>query len=98
MTKDSSNQRKSKESVGKQGSSQKSNRIQTGPETQHSLQNHEKPKRQGDFGKGPNSEEGKIGFERGTLVWVRIKGFPWWPGIFVHESDVPEKLKKVRAL
>ena len=34
-------------------------------------------------------------FERGKLVWVRIKGFPWWPGITVNESDVPEKLKKV---
>ena len=35
------------------------------------------------------------GFERGKLVWVRIKGFPWWPGIRVDEADVPEKLRKV---
>jgi hypothetical protein len=36
-------------------------------------------------------------FERGTLVWVRIKGFPWWPGIIVSETDVPEKQRKVWA-
>jgi hypothetical protein len=32
----------------------------------------------------------------GSLVWIRIKGFPWWPGLVVDESDVPENLKKVR--
>ncbi len=43
--------------------------------------------------KNNDSKNGR--FERGELVWVRIKGFPWWPGITVDETDVPEKLRKV---
>ena len=35
-------------------------------------------------------------FKRGSLVWVHIKGFPWWPGLVVKESDVPDDKKKVQ--
>jgi hypothetical protein len=34
-------------------------------------------------------------YTRGVLVWHRIKGFPWWPGIVVNESDVPITQRKV---
>ena len=34
-------------------------------------------------------------FKRGSLVWVHIKGFPWWPGMIVKEADVPDDKKKV---
>jgi hypothetical protein len=34
-------------------------------------------------------------FKNGNLVWHRIKGFPWWPGLVVDESDLPENIKKV---
>ena len=37
----------------------------------------------------------KPDYARGVLVWHRIKGFPWWPGIVVNESDVPIQLRKV---
>jgi hypothetical protein len=42
-----------------------------------------------------SEKEGSSGFKRGSLVWVHIKGFPWWPGIIVKESDVPDDKKKV---
>jgi hypothetical protein len=45
---------------------------------------------------GGSEKESSTGFKRGSLVWVHIKGFPWWPGIIVKESDVPDDKKKVR--
>ena len=33
-------------------------------------------------------------FKRGSLVWVHIKGFPWWPGMIVKEADVPDDKKR----
>jgi hypothetical protein len=35
------------------------------------------------------------GYKRGVLVWFRMKGFPWWPGIVANESDIPLSQKKV---
>jgi hypothetical protein len=37
----------------------------------------------------------KKGFERLSLVWVRIKGFPVWPAVIVTMPDVPERETKV---
>ncbi len=41
------------------------------------------------------SPASKHDYTRGVLVWHRIKGFPWWPGIVVDETDVPANQKKV---
>ncbi len=41
------------------------------------------------------SPASKRDYKRGVLVWHRIKGFPWWPGIVVDESDVPINQRKV---
>jgi hypothetical protein len=40
----------------------------------------------------------KTAFERLSLVWVRIKGFPVWPAVIVTMSDVPEREIKVRLI
>ena len=40
-------------------------------------------------------KELKKGFERLSLVWVRIKGFPVWPAVIVTMPDVPEREIKV---
>jgi hypothetical protein len=45
---------------------------------------------------GSSEKESSSGIKRGSLVWVHIKGFPWWPGIVVKESDVPDDKKKVQ--
>ncbi len=29
------------------------------------------------------------------LVWVKIKGYPWWPCMIVGLDDVPDVLKQV---
>jgi DNA mismatch repair ATPase MutL len=57
-------------------------------------------------GKNKSSEEKKShssstekesnSFKRGSLVWVHIKGFPWWPGLVVKEADIPDDKKKVQ--
>jgi hypothetical protein len=44
------------------------------------------------------SQASKQEYKQGVLVWHRIKGFPWWPGIVVDESDVPIHQKKVGAI
>ncbi len=44
---------------------------------------------------GKASPTSKRDYNRGVLVWHRIKGFPWWPGIVVDENDVPINQKKV---
>ena len=36
-------------------------------------------------------EKEKQMLERLTLVWLRIKGYPVWPGIIVTLQDVPER-------
>ena len=45
-----------------------------------------------------SSESSEISYSRGDLIWVRIKGFPWWPAVVVNESDVPPYLIKVWRL
>ncbi len=40
----------------------------------------------------------KLGFERLSMVWVRIKGFPVWPAVVVTMADVPEREIKVKPL
>ena len=62
----------------------------------HSIEGHEpalqtKPDKNNFKGNTKCHQE----YTRGCLVWHRIKGFPWWPGLVVNESDVPENLKKV---
>ena len=42
-----------------------------------------------------SDKELKKGFERLSLVWVRIKGFPVWPAVIVAMPDVPEREIKV---
>jgi hypothetical protein len=37
-------------------------------------------------------------YENGAIVWVRIKGHPWWPGIVIAISDVPWGNRKVIPL
>ena len=31
-------------------------------------------------------------YKKGDVVWAKIKGFPWWPGV-VNSSDEPNVLK-----
>ena len=45
--------------------------------------------------KSKGTAKNKQEFKYGCLVWHRIKGFPWWPGIVVNESDVAESQRKV---
>ena len=59
--------------------------------------------RQGDNGKKTEdisdnvSDPANTDFERGAVVWVRIKGHPWWPGIVLMIADVPRSNRKVIA-
>jgi hypothetical protein len=34
-------------------------------------------------------------YARGDLVWLRIRGHPWWPCVVVQISDVPRQTRKV---
>jgi hypothetical protein len=34
-----------------------------------------------------------MSFEKGEVVWAKIKGFPWWPGV-VKLSFVKHEIKK----
>jgi hypothetical protein len=43
-------------------------------------------------------KEPKKAFERLSLVWVRIKGFPVWPAVIVTMPDVPEREIKVSLI
>jgi hypothetical protein len=45
-----------------------------------------------------SSEELKKSFERLSLVWVRIKGYPVWPAVIVNMPDVPEREIKVKTV
>ncbi len=40
-------------------------------------------------------EEVWDGFVRGELVWVRVQGYPWWPGLVVTAADVPHETRTV---
>ena len=76
----------SRKSTGEQSADHR-DRKSGGPEIK------EKSEKKSTF--GSTEKEGSSGFKRGSLVWVHIKGFPWWPGIIVKESDVPDDKKKV---
>lgn len=44
-------------------------------------------------GKGGNHFSGtevKIKYPRGTLVWGKLKGYPWWPGMIDYNPDSDE--------
>ncbi len=99
MTKDETNSRKPKEKAVKQIRKQKpirnggkQGRVNTA--TKMNVFNSSQGENKGKASCSTSDLKANE-FERGSLVWVRIKGFPWWPGIIVSESDVPEKQKKV---
>ncbi len=31
--------------------------------------------------------------DKGEIKWLRIKGYPWWPGVVVSMSEVPPSQK-----
>ena len=43
-----------------------------------------------------NSDEASKEYTKGDLLWLRIKGYPWWPCVVIQLSDVPRHVRKVR--
>jgi hypothetical protein len=40
-------------------------------------------------------------YSKGELVWAKVRGFPWWPGIVVgkcHEEKFDDGTKKIELL
>lgn len=55
--------------------------------------------RRGDSDKDTKVSENSEGkeYSRGDLVWLRIRGHPWWPCVVVNILDVPRQNRKVRT-
>ena len=45
------------------------------------------------------SKKGSGSFEAGSLVWAKLQGYPWWPGVLcVHKDKLERKMEGVREL
>jgi len=45
------------------------------------------------------SKKGSGSFEAGSLVWAKLQGYPWWPGVLcMHKEKLERKMEGVREL
>ena len=43
------------------------------------------------------SRKGAGTFEEGSLVWAKLQGYPWWPGVLcMHKETLDRKMEGVR--